>query len=352
MSATKESKPSKEEVEDTLVQKEDLLKACGRDNYKNMLVKFLFEKFEEMSEKMEEMKGEFCEVTEEMREMKEELVQVRKENAELRSRLDRKNDTPGTSNSGADVQSKGCQKLLIGSSILRDLHPKIGDTEVVAISGARISDIEEKLKKKDLTSLQEITIQVGTNDCRDKSLASQVISSNYLSMIDKIIEIKPHETVIRVSSVTPMTKGGPDTQSKVEDVNDVLRNICHEKDCLFIDNDRKFKNMDGEVLPDLLDGSGFHLSVRGNKALLAGLGLPTDCFTSRADRMGSDTFPKRLPTGVGMQQRMGTGGGAGAKIHCFNCGVGGHIARNCNFPVGVYCYRCGEAGHISNMCHY
>ena len=38
------------------------------------------------------------------------------------------------------------------------------------------------------------------------------------------------------------------------------------------------------------------------------------------------------------------------KISCFNCGVQGHIRRNCKLPSPVNCYTCGNIGHKSVNC--
>ncbi len=66
--------------------------------------------------------------------------------------------------------------------------------------------------------------------------------------------------------------------------------------------------------------------------------------------------------GRGRGPRGGGGGGGGADRSCYNCGEGGHIARDCpNESTGNSrqsggggstrnCYNCGESGHLARDC--
>ena len=35
---------------------------------------------------------------------------------------------------------------------------------------------------------------------------------------------------------------------------------------------------------------------------------------------------------------------------CYNCGIFGHIAKDCKKPKELTCYNCGKKGHIAKAC--
>ncbi|KAL8212439.1 UNVERIFIED_CONTAM: hypothetical protein K2H54_046741 [Gekko kuhli] len=38
------------------------------------------------------------------------------------------------------------------------------------------------------------------------------------------------------------------------------------------------------------------------------------------------------------------------KVKCYRCGETGHVAINCSKTSEVNCYRCGESGHLAREC--
>ena len=62
---------------------------------------------------------------------------------------------------------------------------------------------------------------------------------------------------------------------------------------------------------------------------------------------------KPRPAPYQTQPQPGTGG---STSNCFNCGIPGHLSRDCKAPMrdnrqDVVCYNCGKIGHISKHCN-
>ena len=87
--------------------------------------------------------------------------------------------------------------LVLGSSVVRDLdQSKLINTDVVSISGGRIRDAHEHLKKCNDT-YNRITLVIGGNDCAARSNPEplDILASQYSDLLD---EAKSHASEVFV----------------------------------------------------------------------------------------------------------------------------------------------------------
>ena len=149
--------------------------------------------------------------------------------------------------------------LIIGDSMVRDLHDKFENACVKSISGGTTSDVFKELNKRgDLSSFKDIIIHAGTNDISKNISLDESVASMEAAIT--LIMLKSPTASIHISSVCPRIKDS--VQHKIDTLNHALQELAKRLDCSFVDSglDMTFRNgrVDSTQFRD-----GLHLNDRG-----------------------------------------------------------------------------------------
>ena len=214
-----------------------------------------------------------------------------------------------------------------------------------------------------------------------------------------------------MSSICPRTDNSS-AASKGSDINETIKPIVGDKDCVFVVHSESFLTKGGEIIEDFLLIDGLHLSASGTRRLTKSLGLSGHTAgkldikraagsawnqtTKRTAARGPPTMAAARGTGAGrpardgrgMQSVTGTPGpSTGAPWHqvqhrprdknrfpavslyhanarqlaktdndshlsryCHACGEANHGTAECKHPKPVSCHKCKRIGHKAKFC--
>ena len=150
------------------------------------------------------------------------------------------------------------RKLLIGSSIIRDINPdSVPNTEVKCMRGARTENLRQFLVSNN-KKYESITLVSGSNDCASENTAGEIVDNlNNLIQTAKTFSEGP----VMKSSICPRTDNC-DYQSKAEAVNASMSS-SNSGDY----NDPTFRLQDNSVNDGYLLPDGLHLSAKRTERL-------------------------------------------------------------------------------------
>ena len=260
--------------------------------------------------------------------------------------------------------------LLIGSSVIRNIHPvNSTELEVNCISGVKFEGVRDVLDK--LSSKQKkystIHIVTGSTDCQQMDASTETIKESAKCAVDSALKISKK---VVLSSVLPRTDNGS-AQLKSENVNLSLKSLCDQHDTVsYCDNNGSFLLSDQSVNDALLLRDGLHLNFKGTQKLISNLRINATVqrfqkkFTnpwinenqqaqqSWNNRNYSNTQKQRffsnphrppplLPTPVSSFNGPS----------CENCRQIGHTSYQCPKTKNVICYKCRSVGHRQTFCH-
>ena len=184
-------------------------------------------------------------------------------------------------------QKPAAKKLLIGASILRDVHPAgLKSTDVVSIGGATNQVLENKLKTMKLAQYEMVIVQCSTND---KSKPKEY-GEGVTSLVHTMKQRAPDARLV-LSTVCPR---GDRQQWKVAGFNAVVQEVAEEENIQLVQSQDAFTNADGSLNHSLYDEGRLHLSRMGTSVLLRAIDqqvsiLPVHQSTQRAERQGRKT---------------------------------------------------------------
>lgn len=156
--------------------------------------------------------------------------------------------------------------LLIGDSMLRDI--KVIDTSKLAVDcqrGAKTCDVTKTLKHMKDSSVADVMIHIGTNDCATKFPIDK-IAANITTMIShaKRVSATGHVTF---SSICPRMDNAT-AAAKAVQVNQEMKQLAEGAGCVYLCHDGTFFCQNGEVNEEYLVADGLHLSESGTQRLL------------------------------------------------------------------------------------
>ena len=196
-----------------------------------------------------------------------EIIDIEKK-TEKRSRKNEKcpngnhlniRECPGNATTKHQDPAKPNEKitLVIGDSMVKNIDSKKIERacghKSVCHSGAKVKQIEDKLKSDGDRKYDSVILHVGTND-----LAHADANKVAKDMDDLIYEVKTRTKKIAVSSVI-YRYDGRDHSNKIDQYNKLLENLCVKHKATFINNN----NID----ESRLNGSKLHLNRFGDIAL-------------------------------------------------------------------------------------
>ena len=266
--------------------------------------------------------------------------------------------------------------------------------------GAKTGDVLKSLKEMDTDSYGDVIIHVGTNDCATKCPTDKIFN-NFRDISVHAKRVSRTGTV-KFSSITPRVDN-PVAAARGVEVNDGIRRIAEECECIFVCHQDNFLCRNGDINEELLSVDGLHLSKLGTERLISNLKLSSSasCRIGRSQRPGGDpqrpkpwtTTPASRTQAPGAAQprrhqdrvpashpssvndRHATTGGRGYfkrnhgstergpktnfginnsthSNYCQFCGEGNHRHHVCRFGMPVVCYRCHKGGHKEKFCDF
>ena len=271
-----------------------------------------------------------------------ENVKIKAENEQLKKNEAQSYSNNAKSNQRVPVRSAMIkpgsnevdERLLCGSSIVRDFRDTDG-LKVTSIGGAGIEKIEEVIDASNIKDYKKITIEAGSIDCMEENIESGKVLDRYEHLITKVHSKKGESAVVEIASVVPQTQSKA-RQEIIDNVNHGLKVLCESMDCMFIDNDLKFKNRDNDVCGALFK-DGLHLNNYGNLALMESLKLPKESLVTARENQRTNG-------------RYGGVHGNRSGGECFFCGVRGHKKDKCWHGKPVRCHKCHMLGHKQAFC--
>lgn len=297
--------------------------------------------------------------------LQDEIQALRLQLAELQANITAAGLPPGArpKNAGShrDTKKEECT-LVIGDSLIRDLdQDKMVQTEVVSLSGGRISTVIDELKQKqrDSKKYKRVICSIGTNDCGNDSFACNDFAAQAEQLVAMAKENVAEPTAVSLSSIPPR-QDNTTHQENVDLANACLVSVAEKEGITFINNDPSFKLSDGMVNDGYLAPDGLHLSRPGSRRLATNMklqareGVDNDVTTARWQRQrsskqendGWQTQRHSRKARMARSQR-----DEGQQQHaCKNCGELNHSLKNCRYDQELECYTCGRLGHKSRTC--
>lgn len=302
---------------------------------------------------------------------------------------------PATTHSERDSTSvktgkkKPSGTFLIGSSIIKGItEDKYElDRPPMCIRGGTVHSVNAKvlLLPKD-TSVENVILQVGSNDCMSDNFKPETFKRDYISLVKSAQLIS--ENVV-ISGLVPRVedKNKADNMKKA---NDILKTIASDETLYFVDNEDSFVRLNGGLILDHYQEDGVHLSVKGTRRLADNLGLKCKLPQLQSSRPGSPPKsqqgksqsgrkvhhqPHNKPQNQGhfrgttgpSARRWGKRWDNGSKRNsqdfrradsdykpktCWFCGEDNHISTFCRYGEKLQCYNCGIFGHKARLCMY
>ena len=128
-------------------------------------------------------------------------------------------------------QNKSTKKLLIGTSIIRDIQSaKLVNTDVRSVGGANVKTVKDELEDMN-SQLDELIVVVGGNDCDEESREAGSVH-DILETYDSLIEIaKTKAENTTLSSICPRNTAVK-TQTSIDALNAGLQHLCATRWCM------------------------------------------------------------------------------------------------------------------------
>ena len=214
----------------------------------------------ELQNKLEEKNKNLQEVENRQNDLVQTVKEQQQEINSLRSQLQDSGPKPG-------MNDDPTSSLLIGNVTLSDVCRHLDtDVEVICLPDASLEDLKVTISKDNqkYKSIYLVTCIRGTESDKERN-------QQYQELLDAA-KSKCKEVV--VSSLLPALEDD-DINETIKQLNTLLKGLCQEAGCAFVDNDRNFKYQDGTIIEACFDEEEKHLSEFGIKTLLKNIGLLT-----------------------------------------------------------------------------
>ncbi|XP_070570858.1 uncharacterized protein [Ptychodera flava] len=167
---------------------------------------------------------------------------------------------------GAD----GALTYIVGDSTVKDINrgTLLGNVKITALNDARMKKVHHFLNRQaDLAGVRTLIIHIGTHDVSiGKFDAIRYAVVELRDMIKDVYLIHRNVHIV-ISGILPRNDC---YYNDARLMNDYLRAVAKEDDCLFIDHEGIFNKRNGEVDGSLFKDDGLHLNSRGSiKAALS-----------------------------------------------------------------------------------
>ena len=204
--------------------------------------------------------------------LKDEISALKNSNDVILAQIQPLKDIDLRSRGANDINGQNkLPRLLIGDSTIRDVLSNDDTTLCVnSKGGAKTGDILSMLNKYMPGSNSDVLIHVGTNDSSTKFPNDKIVE-NMSRIMDTAKEKSVNGRVI-ISDICPRTDNS-DAASIGTAVNEALKTLANEKDCVFIDHTDSFLTRCGEIIEYFLLIDGMHLSAAGTRKLLKNLNI-------------------------------------------------------------------------------
>ena len=214
-------------------------------------------------------------LNDENRALRENVSRIAQENQRLTWEMNR-------------IKSKNQKKkLLVGSSIIRDIDPVKVNVDLRSISGAKVKDVLDNVKGQQ-DHVDEIMLVVGGNDCNEASRDAGDVQDILETYAALIAAAKEKSEAITVSSIC-LRLTSPETQESIEPLNAGLQELVDNNGWKFVDNRATFILHDGTINDGYLLSDGVHLNRQGTNRLAKNL-----CLVSK-DNTNDITKTSRKP---------------------------------------------------------
>ena len=247
---------------------------------------------------------------------------------------------------------------IFSDSMLSELDPqKLQNTKVVPISGARIKDVHNEVRKPEYhgSKFKRAVLMTATNNVSDAKGDAETVPDMINQYKDLVKDVKAIAETVSVSSVCPrLDDAGP----VVESLNTGLQILCNDVQCEFIDNTPSFTCGDGTTNDGyLVNNKSPHVNKAGLNKLARNLKLDL-----KDDIKDVSKGPKLKPR----PDKRGAGPGRPARgartpaderdkyspiqynrDGCYYCNEGGHNTQDCRHrhQGPLQCGYCGDFGH-------
>lgn len=169
------------------------------------------------------------------------------------------------------------RSILIGDSLIRDIdEEKLVKTTIKSIAGGKVTHIAQRYSEDTLSEepVSHIYVCIGSNDCSDEDMKPEDVITPYESMVEDMKRQVSQPSQIVLSSVPPR-KDNTEHQTRVDALNDAIRDMAQRVNVTYIDNDSSFKLVDGDINDGyLLPSDNLHLTKQGTNKLARNLTLP------------------------------------------------------------------------------
>jgi hypothetical protein len=205
--------------------------------------------------------------------------------------------------------------------------------EIIHKPNATYTQCKQLITDRSKSSYEKETLVIGATDCEGGEPIQQ-LSTKVLQLVHQAKAIAPLGEVC-VSSVLPRLKDQK-TQSRIEEMNSAIEDICNSTNTTFIENDPSFRLGDGEVNEGFLQEDGTSLNKAGCNKLLKNLHLFD--LVQGGKQQPWKKVSREKPRNT--QQ----------KAPCWNCGESNHTSNICRYKKRRTCYKCGKQGHKTYKC--
>ena len=276
------------------------------------------------------------------------------------------------------------KKILVGSSIIRDIDPVKVNVDLRSISGAKVKDVLDNVKGQQ-DHVDEIMLVVGGNDCNEASRDAGDVQDILETYAALITAAKEKSEAITVSSIC-LRLTSPKTQESIEALNAGLQERAANNGCKFVDNRATFILHDGTINDGYLLSDGVHLNRQGTNRLAKNICLVskdnTNDITKTSRKPPSQQARRNPQQSPGNQQRGHKPAAphhpaAGAATYrppprsgdrrsrwsapppngrrtdgyaCYFCGETNHNRDTCRWGSPVTCFCCQQKGHKEKFC--
>ncbi|CAC5411105.1 unnamed protein product [Mytilus coruscus] len=235
----------------------------------------------------------------------------------------------------------------------------------------------KETKRSTETELENIIIQVGSNDCCSLNFESDTFNEDYKILVATAKSVC--ENVV-ISGLCPRLD---ESKGNIVKGNERIKQIANDENFLFIDNDFNFRLLRGNIDMSLYSRDGVNLNTKGVAKLARNLDIipkekpkiqedlertPAyqnsrrhDNFSSgyanfhRTQKQAGETRGRVHPhlgdSKPSRSQRYSNHSNVSNNVKlCWYCGEQNHTSSVCRHGAPVICHRCNGEGHKAKSC--